>query len=142
VKYQLTRNDIRPSYAGHPLGWVPDEMAEFIEWREVFSSGRVQRMAFWRCDVVFDNEWGPEMVRAGIAVPLDDECRNACERTAEQIAAAQKAYARTNAGIHPEDFEAYDKGYMVGYRDGKWIPGPNYAEWEAQQRALEEEEEI
>lgn len=33
-------------------------------------------------------------VRAGIAIPLDDECRKACGMSTEQIAAAQKALAK------------------------------------------------
>ena len=33
-------------------------------------------------------------VRSGIAIPLDDECREACGRTTEQIQAAQRAVER------------------------------------------------
>jgi hypothetical protein len=142
VKYQLTRNDIRPSYPGKPLGWVPDEMKDFVETREVYSSGRVQPITYWRTDVVFDNEYGPASVQGGFAVPMDDECREASNRTPAQIAVAQHAYARTAAGIDPEDFEAYEKGYMTGYLDGEWIPGPNYAEWEALQKELEDEDDV
>jgi len=36
-------------------------------------------------------------VRSGIAIPLDDECREACGRTPEQIQAAQRAVERLYA---------------------------------------------
>ena len=139
MKYRLVRNDIRPSYPGKPLGWVPDDMVEFTETREAFGG---KPIVFWKVGAEFDNEWGPEMVKAGVAEPVDDECREACQRTPAQIAAAQKAYERTRLGIHPDDFEAFDKGYMAGYLDGEWIPGPNYAEWKAEQEQLEAEDEI
>lgn len=142
MQYRLTRNDIVPQYPNKPAGWVPDEMRDYVETREVFESGRVQEITYWRTDVVFDNEYGPLMIRQGCAEPVDDECRRACNRTDAQIAAAQKAYERTVRGIHPDDFEAYEKGYMVGYNgDGSWKPGPNYAEWEAIEQAEEEEDE-
>lgn len=139
MKYRLIRNDIRPSYPGKPLGWVPDDMRDFVETREVYSSGRLQPITYWRTDVVFDNEHGPASVQGGFAEPLDDECKAACNRTPTQIAAAQKAYERTRLGIHPDDFEAFDKGYMAGYLDGEWIPGPNHAEWLKIQQDEEDE---
>lgn len=36
-------------------------------------------------------------VRNGIAIPLDDECREACGRTPEQIDAAQRAVTKMYA---------------------------------------------
>lgn len=143
MKYQLTDDSIRPSYPGKPFGWVPEEMRDFVCEREVFQSGKLQKMVFWRTDVVFDNEHGPAAVKQGFAVPMDDECREACELTDRQIEAAQKAYPRTKAGIHPEDFDAYDKGYMIGYQpDGAWLPGPNHEVWLEEQRAIEEEDDV
>lgn len=140
MKYQLIRNDIEPSYPGKPYGWVPDDMREFVETREVFESGKKQMKTYWRSDVVFDNEFGPLSVRQGFAKPMDDECREACGRSPAQIAEGHKAYERTRLGIHPDDFDAFDKGYMTGYQpDGSWIPGPDYAKWEAEQQDEEEE---
>lgn len=142
MQYRLLRNDIRPSYPGKPFGWVPDEMKDKTETREVMMGGRVQPVVFWKQGEVFDNEYGPAAVQSGIAEPVDDECKAACNRTPAQIALAQKAYERTRLGIHPDDFEAYEKGYMMGYNgDGSWKPGPNYAEWEAIQEAEDEEDE-
>jgi hypothetical protein len=39
---------------------------------------------------------------------------------------AQRAQRRASAGIHPEDFDAFDAGVMSGYYpDGQPIPGPS-----------------
>lgn len=66
------------------------------------------------------------LVRQGVAEPADEECAVKAGMTPERFAAAQKAYERTEKGIRPEDFAAFDAGEMVGYDDqGNPIPGPN-----------------
>lgn len=66
------------------------------------------------------------LVQQGVAVAIDEECRHAANRTSEQLVAAQYAYERLSRGIHPEDFERYDRGEIVGYNpDGSYVPGPN-----------------
>ena len=72
-----------------------------------------------------------KLVRLGCAVPADNECYFRANMTQRQMAVAQHAQRRTAAGIHPEDFEAYDRGEMVGYfPDGSWVPGENADESE------------
>ena len=67
-----------------------------------------------------------KLVRRGAAEPEDDECRAAANMTPEQLRAAQYHQKRTAAGIHPDDFDAFDRGEMVGYYpDGSYIPGSN-----------------
>lgn len=71
------------------------------------------------------------LVQHGNAIPADDECREACGMTDEDMEYAQKSYRRTAAGIHPDDYAAFDAGLMTGYDpDGKPIPGPNAEEEE------------
>lgn len=66
------------------------------------------------------------LVQQGVAVAVDDECRQAANRTKQQLATAQHAYERLSKGIHPEDFDKYDRGEIAGYNpDGSYIPGPN-----------------
>lgn len=68
------------------------------------------------------------LCQMGIAVPADEECRLATNRSDEQLKAAQHAAKRLDKGIHPDDFEAYDAGVMDGYNtDGSFKPGPNAA---------------
>jgi len=65
------------------------------------------------------------LVRQGIADPVDDDCKAMVRRSPEQLRAARHAYIRSTRGIHPEDFDAYDRGLMVGYNaDGSHKPGP------------------
>ena len=68
------------------------------------------------------------LVRMGAAEPADEECLRAANMTSEQFADAVYAQQRTAAGIHPDDFAAYDRGEMIGYERGtlKPIPGPNF----------------
>lgn len=72
------------------------------------------------------------LVRQGVAEPADEECRKAANMTPAAFAAAKKAYEKTSKGIHPEDYDAFERGLMRGYKpDGKkddsWIPGPSWA---------------
>lgn len=71
------------------------------------------------------------LVQAGAAIPDDDECEKAAAMTPRAMELAQRAQLRAAAGIHPEDFEAFDSGEMIGYYpDGSPIPGPNAEETE------------
>jgi len=67
------------------------------------------------------------LVRQGVAEPVDEECRRRANRTPEQIARAAAAYEKVSRGIHPEDYDAFDRGEMTGYdASGEPIPGPAF----------------
>jgi len=145
MKFKFVRNDLEPSYPGKPFGWVPDDMQDRVEVRQVFRSGKLQDVTFWKTGVEFEHPSAAFFVRNGDAEPADDECREACGMTPVQIKDAQGNRERLAQGINPEDWDAYDKGYMTGYApdgSGKWVPGPNYAEWEAEQKKLQEDDDI
>jgi len=77
------------------------------------------------------------LVRLGVAEPADEECEKMCGMSQEMRLRVQYAYQRVHRGIHPDDYEDYDAGRMIGYNpDGSPIPGPN-----AEQEADEEESE-
>ncbi|HUT92916.1 MAG TPA: hypothetical protein VMY37_25715 [Thermoguttaceae bacterium] len=72
-----------------------------------------------------------KLVLMGVAESVDDECRVRAPSTPEQAARRLDAYKKLDAGVTPEDREAWDRGYMRGYNhDGSWIPGPNADELE------------
>jgi hypothetical protein len=76
---------------------------------------------------VIDHVDAWRLVRQGVAVPADDECEKAANMTPAQHAAARRAYERVSRGIAPEDYDAFDRGEMIGYDErGHWIPGPTY----------------
>lgn len=77
---------------------------------------------------IIDNPAAFMLVRMGAAEPADEACRAAAKMTTEQFEEAVYAQQRTAAGIHPDDFAAYDRGEMIGYEPGtsKPIPGPNF----------------
>lgn len=67
----------------------------------------------------------------GIAVPLDAECRALVKMTDAEIETAAKAYEKIDRGIHPEDYDAFERRLMAGYKpDGtegdSWIHGPDW----------------
>lgn len=66
------------------------------------------------------------LVRMSVAEPTDEECRLKADMTPEKTEAARRGYERVSRGIAPEDYEAFDRGEMIGYfADGSPIPGPN-----------------
>lgn len=66
------------------------------------------------------------IVLMGQADAADDECRERTVQTPEQREATLQAAKRLAAGIHPDDFAAFDAGEMTGYHaNGTPIPGPN-----------------
>lgn len=80
----------------------------------------------WPAGTVIDHWQSYRLVQQGVALPADAECVEAAARSPEQLAAAQYAYERLSRGIHPEDFERYDRGEIAGYNpDGSFVPGPN-----------------
>ena len=104
--------------AVHPEDWPPD--------------GIVPK------GTILDQPKAYKYVRHGVADPADEECRVAAGMSNPEIVLAKMRQRRTAAGIHPDDFEAYDKGIMVGYNpDGSFKPGPNFAEAEWEQRKAE-----
>jgi hypothetical protein len=75
---------------------------------------------------IIEHQDAYRLVRLGAAEPADDECEQRAAMTAEQMRVAQYHQRRTAAGIHPDDFDAFERGEMVGYYpDGSFIPGPN-----------------
>ena len=70
----------------------------------------------------------------------DDECRSKTRQTEEQRAATLHAAARLAAGITFEDYEKFDRGWIVGYNgDGSYRPGPNWSEYAATVAAADDD---
>ncbi len=82
------------------------------------------------------------LVQMGVAMPADEECEKAANRTPEQLKAAQYAAERLARGIDHDDFDKYDRGIMIGYdADGNDIPGPNAHLAEVAEEAEYEDDE-
>lgn len=124
MKAKIIRDDMEISPSGlaqnpHPRNYVE---------KRVMRNGRWCHRKFWKVGAVIDHPKAHFLVQNGCAEPADDECRDAAGMTAESAAEAQRVYERTNKGIHPDDFEDFDAGRMVGYDgEGNPIPGPNAA---------------
>jgi len=95
--------------------------------RKVFNAGTPeQRVEMMPAGYIHEAPDVYRLVQHGCAIPADDECREACGMTEEDMAKAQKSYKRTAAGIDPDDYQAFDDGLMIGYDPkGNSIPGPN-----------------
>lgn len=82
---------------------------------------------WWPEGTVLEDARAFRLVQQGVAEPADEECEEAAAMTPAMMAAAQAAQDRIH--IHPDDFEAFEAGKMIGYdEDGEWIPGPNFEE--------------
>lgn len=88
---------------------------------------------FYEAGHVIDHPKAFRLVQQGVAIPADKECEQRAAMTNAKMDAAIYAYERTSKGISSEDFAAYNRGLMVGYKpDGEegdtWKPGPNWYE--------------
>jgi hypothetical protein len=134
MKAEIIRDDIeihlpamRP---GHEDCW---------EYREIMRNGEMTKVPFWKKGAVIDFPDCWRLVQMGCAVPADDGCLKRANRNPDELAAAQKAYERVRLGIHPEDYELFDAGVIVGYEgNGDYKPGPNWDRYQAEQAALTE----
>lgn len=61
-----------------------------------------------------------------VAEPADEECEKLAVMSLEQRTKAEVARRRLDAGIHPDDFEKFDKGLISGYAENgtAYKPGP------------------
>lgn len=138
MKCQFIRDDLEVS--PHSLADLP-EYAELVEKREVLRNGAMKLIPFWKRGAVLESPQVYWLVRQGVAIPADDDCRMRARMSSDQMQLAQKAYDRLAAGIAPDDYELFDDGVITGYNpDGSFKPGPNYEKWLSDQQAKEEEE--
>jgi len=93
---------------------------------------------------IFEGEQAVFLVQTGQASPVDDECREACGMTKEQMETAQVGYVMDSLGINdPEHRDLYAGGVFTGWdANGKMIPGPNWDAYQAAKKKLEEEDEV
>lgn len=125
MKAEIIRDDIEPSPA-----FIDRLAPELMERRETWRDGRMQSVLFFKRGAVIEEKFAFRMVQQGFAVPADDECRLRARRTPQQMKEAQHAYERLHRGIHPEDFDLYEAGYIIGYNpDGSFKPGPKWDEY-------------
>lgn len=97
--------------------------------RKVMRNGRMRDILFWKNGGIIKHWQAFRLVQHGVALPADEECAAAADRTEEQLAAAQRAYERVSRGIHPDDYALFDAGVIAGYEDdGSYKPGPNAAQ--------------
>lgn len=114
----------------HPEGWPPGRV-DSAELTGICESGIIPKGTILELPEAY------KFVQHGIADPADEECRVAAGLSDPEIVLAKMRQRRVAAGIHPDDYDAYDQGIMVGYNpDGSFKPGPNYEEavWEETKR--------
>ncbi len=122
MKCEIIRDDLECSLPhmppGHEAAW---------EYRQTMRNKRMQAVPFFKRGAILEEPNCFMLVEMGCALPADKECQEACGMTPDQIRSACKAYDRLALGIHPSNFEAFDRGEMVGYNpDGSNKPGPNF----------------
>jgi len=69
------------------------------------------------------------LVQMGVAEPADEECTLRACMTSAEMKAAQRQQDMVGKGIHPDDYQRYLDGEIIGYdEDGNDLPGPNWQE--------------
>lgn len=123
MQARLLRDDIEVS----PSAVLSEEeQAQTVE-RVILRNGQKRPVTFWKLGAILDRSDSFMLVRMGIAEAVDEDCKQRASMSAAEFAKAQHAYARLNAGIHPDDFPLFDAGIITGYLpDGTYKPGPNW----------------
>lgn len=98
-------------------------------------AGREKAGTVAKTGTVIDHPQAYLLVLQGAARPHDQECRERCCRACKladgdldaEVEFRVSRYKKVHKGIHPDDYEAFDSGEMVGYdpATGEKIPGPN-----------------
>lgn len=81
---------------------------------------------YWPAGTVIDDPRAYRLVQMGVAEPADAECAVAANMTTESMKRAQMHQELVAKGIHPDDYQRYIDGELLGYDEaGDDIPGPN-----------------
>lgn len=115
--------------------------------KRIKRNGQMVDRLFWRVGAILCHPDAALAVKHGVAIPADEECRAAVGLSVEELRAKQHAYKRMEAGIHHDDWAAYDAGYLLGYQvnpvtgEQEWIPGPSGGQDEYEALFEEQEDE-
>ena len=113
MKAKLTRH-AKPTPLTNP------EIIKEIDGRRVVPEG-----------TIIEHPRAYRLVQMGAAEPADDECRLAACMTTAEMKAAQIKSEMVGKGIHPEDYQRYLDGEILGYdENGDDIPGPNWVDYD------------
>ena len=82
---------------------------------------------------IIDHPKAYRLCQQGVAVPEDKECMDATRISDSVMEEKIIAYDLADKGIARDDFSAFNRGLMVGYKpDGTtgdtWKPGPSWTE--------------
>ena len=132
MKARFIRDDME--YVG-----VPHLRADDTRTVQVMRNGKMTDILCWNLGATVEGPEAFRLVQMGVAESADDECEQRAGMTPEKKAAAQYSFQRLRKGIHPDDFDRYDRGELIGYNpDGSDIHGPN---WISTEEIEEEEDE-
>ncbi len=66
--------------------------------------GKVRDLRRWNWGTVLDSEYAAKQCRQGIAIPADDECREACGMSDAELIEKQRKYEKLSTdGSYEED---------------------------------------
>ena len=118
---------LRPLEGRDPKHLDPGSKVEFPEGKSAEKQVRGSHTKYiYPAGTTIEHLHAFRLVQQGVAIPADEECRLAANRNAKQMEEAQYAYERLSRGIHPDDYDKYDRGEILGVNpDGSYIPGPH-----------------
>lgn len=109
---------------------APEYLRNQIKFR---MAGGGNRVAYYPKGTEFEGEQAVALCRTGQAEPTDGECAKAVGKSPEELQRIQQNYEMESKGIvSDEDKELYLAGVIVGFKDGEYVPGPRWDEYQAE----------
>lgn len=141
IKGMIVKSILLNDEGCDPTSATPAQQKLF---RWVVLPGRKAPVCIYPKGTIFEGEQAVFLVQTGQASPVDDECREACGMSKEQMEAAQIGNVMNLLGINDEKHrELYAGGVFTGWdANGKMIPGPNWDSYKAALKELELEDEL
>lgn len=127
---------------------MDDEHKAKIHFRQVRDrAGKTKMEPYFPAGTEYEHPAAVHFVERGVAIPSDDECREACAHiSSSELKRLQEEYAADAAGISDkDDRELFKAGVIEGYEqvNGKtaYKPGPNWKRYRTAQEKLKQQQE-
>lgn len=118
---------------------APEYLREQIKFRTAAGGNQV---AYYPKGTEFDGVQAVALCKTGQAAPSDKECADALGLSDAELERLQKNYEMESKGIiSKEDKALFLAGVIAGFKDGEYVPGPRWAEYQ-DELSQDEEEEI
>ena len=109
---------------------APQQLRSSIKFR---NRGGGKRSPYFPAGTEFEGEQALALCRTGQAAPADKECADALGLSDPELERLQKNYEMESKGITTDEDKAlYLTEVISGFKDGEYVPGPRWEEYQAE----------